>query len=267
MSISISKLLLLSDQAEIAVEERNRIRALGLTSSSNEDSDLVKNLRTLQKGIYDLQVHNARENDDPNRQKTASRLIESYNRIVESFGQDESVDTQSLQYVSPDIENENEELTQSRRMNKSVRFKDDLVEESPLKVKKQQEQGRQEQERQELFMEPYRDEPEATDTDGLSSSQLHTQQQQVMRDQDQRLDRLGTSVSRQHELSIQIDDELSSHLQLLDEVDTLVDSSHSRLEAAKRRLAKFSRKARENGSLVTIIILILIFIILIVVLK
>jgi syntaxin 8 len=263
MPLSLSKLLLLLDQAQVAIEERNRISSLGLSSSSREDADLRKNLQVIRQGIEELEIQAARGRGDGKRttqpSQNLSRLIQSYKSLVENYGKDGGADITNLEYVSPQIEEQQESDDnddESRPLNKSVRFKDNLIEGPDT--------GR---ERQELFTEPYRDDPEATQTDGLDSSQLYTQQQQVMRGQDERLDRLGNSVSRQHELSIQIDDELTSHLELLDDVDNLVDSSHSRLETAKRQLDKFSRKARENGSFVTIIILIFIFIILIVVLK
>lgn len=102
--------------------------------------------------------------------------------------------------------------------------------------------------------------------DMTNNQHLH-QHQLLIQEQDQHLDRLAASVSRQHTLSLQIGDELDSHLELLDEMDQLTDHSQSRLATAKQRLATFSRKARDNGSMVTIAILFLIFIILLIVLK
>lgn len=264
MVLSLSKLLLLSDQAQIAVEERNRIRSLGLNTSPSEDAEINKNLQELRHGIEELEIQSAHSKGPSTEvnSQTLARLIESYKFLVESYGQDENVNMADFKYTSPQLE-ENIQTKHNvedslKPLSKSVRFKDNLIEESDDPLSR---------ERQELFTEPYRDEPEITETDGLTSSQLYSQQQEVMRTQDERLNRLGDSVSRQHELSIQIDDELTSHLELLDDVDNLVGSSHSRLESAKRRLDKFSRAAKDNGSFVTIIILIFIFIILIVVLK
>ena len=68
-----------------------------------------------------------------------------------------------------------------------------------------------------------------------------------MVEQDDSLDRLSESIGRQRELSIQIGDELDSQGELLDDVDGMVDRSRSRLDGAKRRLNRFSRKAKDNG--------------------
>ena len=70
-----------------------------------------------------------------------------------------------------------------------------------------------------------------------------------MLDQDDSLDRLSESIGRQRELSIQIGDELESQGELLEDLDVVVDRSRSRLDGAKRRLDRFSRKAKDNGIL------------------
>jgi len=99
-----------------------------------------------------------------------------------------------------------------------------------------------------------------------------------MQDQDESLDRLSESIGRQRELSIQIGDELESHNGLLDDLDIMVDRSRSRLSGARKRLNRFSKKARDNGnsslsvrlmigSLVVIGVLIFILIILIIIFK
>jgi syntaxin 8 len=81
------------------------------------------------------------------------------------------------------------------------------------------------------------------------------------------LDRLGASIGRQHELSIHIGDELDSQVMLLDEVDERVDRHQGQLDGATRRLNTFSKKARENWGLTTIVILIIILVLLIVITK
>ena len=69
-----------------------------------------------------------------------------------------------------------------------------------------------------------------------------------MLDQDDSLDRLSESIGRQRELSIQIGDELDSQGELLEDLDVVVDRSRSRLDGARRRLDRFSRKAKDNGT-------------------
>jgi syntaxin 8 len=191
------------------------------------------------------------------------RLVANYNKLLDNFQQDKHINVNDLRYSLSTIdvqEEQPEPVAVQRKLSKSVRFKEDLEEHEPNS-------GEPERER-ERFMQPYKDDPEPLDErSNLTSNGLFVEQQQMMRDQDQHLDRLAQSVSRQHELSIQIDDELSSHIELLGDVEALTDRSQSRLEMAKKRLEKFSKQAKENGSMLTIGILILIFIILIVVLK
>lgn len=89
----------------------------------------------------------------------------------------------------------------------------------------------------------------------------------MIAEQDEQLDRLGESIGRQRELSIQIGDELDSHVQMLDEVDVLVDRHQSRLDKARKSLGNFARKANDNKQLTIIIVLIIILVLLIIILK
>jgi syntaxin 8 len=116
---------------------------------------------------------------------------------------------------------------------------------------------------------PYHDDPEAglPDQSNMDNQQIHAYHSQVLADQDDALDRLGESIGRQRELSIQIGDELDEHVQMLDEVDGRVDRHQSTLDKARRNLGNVARSAKDNMSMTIIIVLIVILILLIVVLK
>lgn len=118
---------------------------------------------------------------------------------------------------------------------------------------------------------PYRDEPEEgrgpPDQGQLDNQQIHDYHKNVLRDQDEQLDRLGDSIGRQRELSIQIGDELDDHIEMLDEVDQHVDRHQSTLDGARKRLGTIARKARDNGQLTIILILICVLVLLIIILK
>lgn len=122
--------------------------------------------------------------------------------------------------------------------------------------------------RQNLFR-PYRDEPSPSGVDqsNMDNQQIYEHHDQVMRDQDEQLDQLGESIGRQHQLSIQIGDELDGHVALLDGMDGDVERHQNRLTGARRRLDRIRRKAGDNWSMMTIIGLIIILVILIVILK
>jgi syntaxin 8 len=86
-------------------------------------------------------------------------------------------------------------------------------------------------------------------------------------EQDEALDRLGESIGRQRELSIQIGDELDEHVQMLDEVDRHVDRHQSTLDKARKNLGKVARKAKDNMQMTIIVVLIIILVLLIIILK
>jgi syntaxin 8 len=117
---------------------------------------------------------------------------------------------------------------------------------------------------------PYRDDPNdqsPPDQSNLDNTQIHAYHSQVMRDQDEQLDRLGESIGRQRELSIQIGDELDGQVALLEDMDGHVERHHTRLEGARKRLGTVARKAKDNVQLTIILILIIILVLLIIILK
>jgi syntaxin 8 len=117
---------------------------------------------------------------------------------------------------------------------------------------------------------PYRDDPDEAvtpDQSELSNQQIHAYHSQVLAAQDEALDRLGESIGRQRELSIQIGDELDEHVQMLDEVDRSVDRHQGRLDKARKNLGTVARKAKDNMQLTIIAILIIILVLLIIILK
>ena len=142
-----------------------------------------------------------------------------------------------------------------RPTSKSVRFTDNPAsEEDPNRAQ--------------LF--PYRDDPsdsDIPDQSHLSNQQIHAYHSDVIRDQDEQLDRLGHSIGRQRELSLQIGEELEGQVLMLDEVEEGVDRHAAQFVRARGRLDRFSRKARENWSLTIIVVLIIILVLLIVITK
>jgi syntaxin 8 len=101
----------------------------------------------------------------------------------------------------------------------------------------------------------------------MDNQQIHEYHSQVLADQDEALDRLGESISRQRDLSIQIGDELDEHVQMLDEVDGRVDRHQSALDKARRNLGNVARTAKDNMSMTIIIVLIVVLVLLIAILK
>jgi syntaxin 8 len=145
----------------------------------------------------------------------------------------------------------------SRKISKSVRFTDNPSQSTSTPNSQNK-------------YTPYHDDPLEDlppDQTDLTNRQIHEYHQGVLRDQDEQLDRLGESIGRQRDLSIQIGDELDDHAMLLDEVDERVDRHQGQLDRAGKRLNTFAKKARENWSLTVIVVLIIILVLLIIITK
>lgn len=123
-----------------------------------------------------------------------------------------------------------------------------------------------------LFNQPYRDDPDApagyrdaaADMDNV---QVHAHHSRILAEQDEQLDRLGESISRQRELSMQIGNELEDQVAMLEDQEALVDRHQSRLDRARKSLGKVARTAGESKQMVAIVVLIVILVLLIAVLK
>ena len=90
---------------------------------------------------------------------------------------------------------------------------------------------------------PYTDDPES----GYTSEEMLLQQRRIMDDQDVHLDELSRSITRQRDISLQINDELDVHTGLLEGLDHELDRTDSRLTQARRKLDRVARGAKENG--------------------
>jgi len=256
-STTAERLQLLQEHIRLSVLERKRSLAAGAEPSSRTAHEISRSLDTLNQGIAQLEdgvrrLERAQElpadavqeqrdelaalrskHDDLQAQFAAqSRMsnIESGDLLIDlaphsrhSFDESAARDALMGSRESPDT---------LRRSNKTVRFRDSLV-----------------------------------DTEEMENQQVLQLHERVMEEQDESLDRLSQSIHSQRELSIQIGDELDDHVRLLDGVDELVDRHQSRLEGAKKRLNHVARTARDHGSLMVIAILIIILVLLIIILK
>lgn len=74
------------------------------------------------------------------------------------------------------------------------------------------------------------------------------QQREIMEDQDVHLDNLSRSITRQRDISLQINDELDVHTGLLEGLDHDMDRTDSRLTSARRRLDRVAKGVKGNGA-------------------
>ncbi|KKY19034.1 putative snare complex subunit [Diplodia seriata] len=253
-----AQLLLLADHIKLSLLERQRAVSLNLSPNS-QDGQISRSLESLSSGIDALDAQLS-QNPDESLQDQVSRLRAQYDDLSAQFsttGGDSSAATLSSPNdpaLSADFAAASSQQP-ARTAKKAVRFTDADDDDDDVN-------------RAALF--PYRDDPDeeqGADHSGLSNQQIHEYHQQVISQQDEQLDRLGESIGRQRELSIQIGDELEGHVLLLDDVDEGVDRHQSQLDRAGKRLAKVGRRARENWSMTLIVVLIVILVLLIVITK
>lgn len=267
-----SHLFLLADHIKLSLLERQRAISLDLEPNSH-DGEISRSLESLRTGIEASRAEQTRleELNDPEAadwNDQLDHLRTQFRDLSSQFQGGPAVETAldapndpalasdfaKASKTSPDLKQPVPQHPQS----KSVQF----MSESAAA------QEDEDPNRRHLFR-PYRDSPSppGLDQSGMDNQQVHTYHSQVIRDQDDQLDRLGESIGRQHQLSIQIGDELDGHVALLDEVDEDVERHQGRLDGARRRLDRIRRSAGDNWSLMTIVGLIIILIILIVILK
>lgn len=265
-----SQLFLLADHIKLSLLERHRAISLNLEPNS-QDGEISRSLESLREGIESVEAR-VTQPEEPNDEGVSDlqdqlvHLWSQYRDLSSQFhGTDaasdpsDSTTSQSQTPQFTNVKDSSPDLKQpvpQHPSSKSVRFMDDSA------------AAEDDLNRRHLF-QPYRDSPspEGIDTSGMSNQQVYGHHEQVMRDQDEQLDRLGESIGRQHQLSIQIGDELDGHVALLDGMDGDVERHQSRLNNARRRLDKIRKRAGENWSMMTIIGLIIVLVILIVLLK
>ncbi|OJJ97087.1 hypothetical protein ASPACDRAFT_45941 [Aspergillus aculeatus ATCC 16872] len=277
-----SQLLLLADHIKLSLLERQRAISLSLEPNS-QDGEISRSLDSFKEGIdaiedecAQLEAQKGRHDDDvadlrdqlSHLHSQHDELSAQFHEITTAIAEAASASSSSSSGFANHVKNSSPDLKQpvpQHPSSKSVRFMDAAAAAEAAEAD-------DEEHRRNLFR-PYRDSPSpppgasAASMDGLSNEQIYDHHAQALRDQDEHLDRLGESISRQHQLSIQIGDELEGHVALLDDLDGHVDRHQGRLDKARKRLDRFRRSAGENWSMMTIIGLIITLVILIVLLK
>ncbi|CAI7648343.1 unnamed protein product [Penicillium glandicola] len=258
-----SQLFLLADHIKLSLLERERAISLNLEPNS-QDGEISWSLESLRESIEALEAEQIRLADSHDSAGAAalkdqlSPLQAQYKDLSTQFygadGQPSANTTQASKSATPDLK----QPIPQHPPSKSVRFMDSSAAAAAVQDEIDEEDERN---RSNLFR-PYRDEPSPRpDQSNMDNQQIYDHHAQTMREQDDQLDRLGESIGRQHQLSIQIGDELDGHVQLLDGMDGDVERHQTRLDDRIRR------KAGDNWSMMTIIGLIIILVILIAILK
>ncbi|KAF4464818.1 SNARE complex subunit (Syn8) [Fusarium albosuccineum] len=261
---SANQLFLLADHVKLSLLERQRAKSLNLDGDS-QDGHISRSLDQFRDGLANLREEEQRlteAGDAPAASDLADSISNLQKQLDDLSTQFQGHPTSSTaatishpnsEELADDFEHAASTSPSSRKP-KTVRFSD--TPSSPSA---------------ELFG-PYRDDPSDSagyqdEASGMSNQQIHEYHAQILEQQDEQLDRLGESIGRQRELSMQIGDELDSHVAMLDEVEDVTDRHQSRLDRASRVLGKVARGASENKQMTTIVVLIIILVLLIAILK
>lgn len=262
-----SQLYLLADHIKLSLLERQRAISLNLEPNS-QDGHISRSLDQMREGVEGLEGSEGNDDSAADLRKQFDDLTSQFRGFPTtskpSVSQPNdpalSSDFAAAKKIRPRNPSSSSFLkrsaTDSPRPDKSVRFTDAPPD------------PQEEANRAALF--PYRDEPEQEappDQSHLDNQQIHQYHSQVLRRQDEDLDRLGESIGRQRDLSIQIGNELEDQIGILDDSEQIMDRHQSRLDGARRQLGTVARRAKDNKQLTVILILIIVLVLLIVILK
>ncbi|KKY32607.1 putative snare domain-containing protein [Diaporthe ampelina] len=293
-------LFLLADHIKLSLLERKRAQALNLQSDS-QDGHLSRSLDQFRDGLEALQTEQQRLQEAGDDAKAATiadslpGLQKQFDDLTSQFHGFSAPSTNSTltqpndpalaadfahasnTSTSPPLPSSSSLHPPAKKSlrnggtstptgsSKTVRFQDNNASAAAL----DEEAAASAQ----LFNQPYRDDPDGPEgyrdtAEGLADNvQVHAYHSRILREQDDQLDRLGESISRQRELSMQIGDELDGQVALLEDQEALVDRHASRLERARRQVGRIARSAGESKQMIAIIVLIVILVLLIAVLK
>ncbi|GAP90151.1 putative SNARE domain-containing protein [Rosellinia necatrix] len=280
-----NQLFLLADHIKLSLLERQRAQSLELGGDSN-DGHISRSLEQFKDGLTALEnelkrLEEAGDEDGAlNITDSLPGLKKQYGDLTSQFhGFSSPSTTDTLTHpndaaLSADFGHAQKPFASSsslrpknaRAASKTVRFSDNPADGGPGSPDVEAQQQRQ------LFGSRYRDNPDDTmgyrdEAGDMNNVQIHAYHQRVLEQQDEQLDRLGASIARQRELSMQIGSELDDHVAMLDDVDVAVDRHQGRLDRAKRQVNRISRAAGESKQMIAIIILIIVLVLLIAILK
>lgn len=97
---------------------------------------------------------------------------------------------------------------------------------------------------------------------GLDNQGLVGFQRQVMREQDEGLEKLEESVLSTKHIALAVNEELDLHTRLIDTLDDHVDSTDSRLRRVQKRLAVLNKRTKGGCSCMCMIWLVIVIVLL-----
>ncbi|KAG5913420.1 hypothetical protein E4U61_006981 [Claviceps capensis] len=257
-----SQLFLLADRIKLSLLERQRATSLNVDDYSH-DGHISRLLDQLRTGIVSLRKEKC-QHEQEGEEELSLRLVEPLFDLEQMFN-DFKTEAHNFYNTSTTTKNT------SRKLH-SRELADDDLHALPRTSKTFSFSNALNPHSGDLF-ESYQDDYPSQSADHrdeapeISNQQLQQHHMQIIEDQDEQLDRLGESIGRQREMSMQIGDELDHHVILLDEMDAIVDRHQGRLSRAIGILGRVTEGARENKQTTAIIVLIVILALLVTILK
>ncbi|ODQ77857.1 hypothetical protein BABINDRAFT_9840 [Babjeviella inositovora NRRL Y-12698] len=275
MPPSTARITILLDQLAVLVEERERLTLLNVKPSKLENMELHQLLAKVVTAL------NTAKNsvDEEIKGETSVAYLRKQMHTLEDKSREydgllhKLVDDINTSEYTVDMSFDNTKTgTTANSTPKSVRFKDNLIEEEPLHIT-------------ETSFKPYRDDEselylfDGRNT-GLEPTIIHhpyqdtpnqeiLQQQQVhMIHQDSRLESLSASINKQRTMGLHINEELGEQNIMLDDIEAQLDSTGRKLVKGHAGLRRFTLMLSSNNAhWWTILVLALILMILLVVLN
>ncbi|XP_028766743.1 syntaxin-52 [Neltuma alba] len=88
-------------------------------------------------------------------------------------------------------------------------------------------------------------------------------QRQIIKEQDDELEKLEETVTSTKHIALAVNEELNLHTRLLDDLDEHVDTTNSRLQMAQRRLAVLSKGTKGGCSCMILLVLVIVIMIIV----
>ncbi|EFW98762.1 snare complex subunit [Grosmannia clavigera kw1407] len=269
-------LFLLADHIKLSLLERQRTKALDLLQDTTDvagddgngcdaqDGQISRSLDQFRDGLEALQREQTRleSNGEAGKALTIADALPSLQKQLATLTA--QFQGAPLSSSSP-VSSSRRPAAAAPAAKKAVRFQDKPLPPPPGASASDLDLEAQ---RSGLFNQPYHDEPDDSSRfasqDNPELLQTHAR---IIADQDAQLDVLGASISRQRELSMQIGDELDSHVAMLEESERLTDRHQNRIDRARNHVGRLARNGNDCKQMGIIVFLIVILILLIVILK
>ncbi|KAG8057921.1 hypothetical protein GUJ93_ZPchr0002g25482 [Zizania palustris] len=102
---------------------------------------------------------------------------------------------------------------------------------------------------------------------GLDNQGIVTLQRQIMREQDDGLQKLEETVLSTKHIALAVNEELDLHTRLIDDLDDHVDGTNSRLQHVQRRLAILNKRTKGGCSCMSLLLSVVAIVILVIIVR